>query len=88
MFEELLSEDENTKPTHHPKIMIAENRETDHDYILTRIDSLLEDLYSYSEDEMVQELRELVPEYQTSNGRYSKPQKVQDLFPTEQEHSA
>jgi len=73
LYEELLTSAEKTKATHHPKIKKANVEQIDGDSVLSRIDRLLEDLYSYSSEEVVQIIRGLIPEYQSSNGKFKEP---------------
>lgn len=65
LFEELLSDRESTKPTHHPKIMIAEVNYECTDRNHNDIFALIQHCYT-SEDraEILRYLERLVPEYQ------------------------
>ena len=71
LFEELLTKEEDTLPTHHPKIKIARVEKSGGPQLLSKIDKLLEDLYSFSKKEIVLSIRELVPEYTCANGKYN-----------------
>lgn len=70
LYEELLSTKENAKPTHHPKIMIAQVREYDYEVARQNEDDLL--LLSYSQDDMaiVKKMKEIVPEYKSQVSKY------------------
>jgi FlaA1/EpsC-like NDP-sugar epimerase len=70
LFEELLSDNERTVPTHNPKIKIARIKEINLNQTFQKIVYLLEDLYSLTEQEVFQRICELVPEYKTSNKKY------------------
>lgn len=70
LYEELLANDENTIPTHHKKILIAKVAEVEKEYVLNEINHLLSNLYKYSNLEVVNKFRDLVPEYKTSNKVY------------------
>ena len=75
-YEELLSDKENTIPTHHPKIKIAQVEKIDYTGIIIRIDALLKSLYTLSDQDVVDFFREIVPEYGSSNELYNgKPVK-------------
>lgn len=63
LFEELLTDKEANIPTHHPKILIARVEELDGPVVLAKIDSLLDSVYAYSRQEIIEIMRELVPEY-------------------------
>ena len=70
IFEELLADGENTKPTYHEKIMIAKWKS--HDAILEG--SLLEELCTLGPTtqniEIVSKIKDLVPEYVPNNTLY------------------
>jgi len=76
LYEELLTEKENTLPTHHPKIRIARVEKFDHSVLLSKIDILVKNVYLLSGQEVVELFREIVPEYKSSNRIYNgKPVK-------------
>jgi len=70
LYEELLTEKETTLPTHHPKISKAKveaiNKST-----LKLIDGLLKNLYSLSQQEVIDLIGKIVPEYRCANIKYS-----------------
>ncbi len=70
LYEELLTNKEITLPTHHPKIKIAQVEILNNREMLSKISKLLSDLYSYSEQEVVDICREFVPEFQSNNEQY------------------
>jgi len=76
LYEELLTDLEKTIPTHHDKIRKAHVEEVDGDLVLEKIDSLLGDLYSLSNEEVVHLMKDLIPEYHTTNGKFKLKQKV------------
>ncbi|MBE0675781.1 MAG: hypothetical protein IH591_14065, partial [Bacteroidales bacterium] len=59
-------------PTHHPKIHKAHVEEINAKAVLSVIDKLLKELYSYSNDEVVQVMKDLIPEYHSTNGKFKK----------------
>ena len=71
LYEEVLSNDENTKPSFHEKIRIASVREYDYDTVCKDIDELI--VISHGEDDMatVKKMKEIVPEYKSNNSIYS-----------------
>ncbi|HOS71368.1 MAG TPA: nucleoside-diphosphate sugar epimerase/dehydratase [Bacteroidales bacterium] len=71
LVEELLTDKEITKETHHPKIRIANVEPIDEFEILSKIDFLLQNLYSLTRKEAVKLISEIVPEYKSSNVRYN-----------------
>ena len=72
LFEELLTDEENTLPTHHPKIKIARVKELDGPDLMSKVDAVLSNLYGLSKQEIVILIRELVPEYTCNNGKYNE----------------
>ncbi len=63
LFEELFNDDEPKLPTHHPKISIAQVADIDSETILIRIENILSALYKMSEEEVIREMKEIVPGY-------------------------
>ena len=71
LYEELLATKENTKPTSHDKIMIAEVREYDYQDISDDIDALIASSYEYDTMKIVAKMKDLVPEFKSLNSKYS-----------------
>lgn len=71
LYEELLTQKENTLPTHHPKIKIAKVEDFNNKTLLSRINTLLSDLYNLSNHQVADTLKEMVPEYKSNNGNYN-----------------
>ena len=71
LYEELLASKENTKPTSHDKIMIAEVREYDYEDISDDIDALIRSSYEFDSMKTVAYMKDLVPEFKSLNSRYS-----------------
>lgn len=72
LFEELLTDKENTLPTHHPKIKIAKVEKVKGSAHLKSIDEMLSNLYTLTNQDVVDSIKKLVPEYLCSSGKYSK----------------
>lgn len=70
LYEELLSDMEKTKPTHHPKIRIASVREYDYDEAKQHEDELYKLSYSYDAMRVVKKMKEIVPEFKSHFSRY------------------
>ena len=70
LYEELLSTKENTKPTHHPKILIASVREYDYSTACRNEERLLNASYSFNDMEIVRIMKEIVPEYKSQCSKY------------------
>ena len=71
LYEELLLQKENTKPTHHPKIMIADVHTADYEYVNYLILSIKESLRDNQEIEMIRKLKGLIPEFKSAVSRFS-----------------
>lgn len=72
LYEEVLNEAENTKPTFHEKIRIANVREYDYNDVSKQIDDLVAISRQYNDMETVQKMKEIVPEYKSNNSIYEK----------------
>ena len=70
LFEELLSNRENTIPTHHEKIMIAKVHEYSYDEINKYVELFTDLVNDRNELKMVALMKELVPEYKSNYSRY------------------
>lgn len=74
LYEELLNNEENTKPTYHEKIMIGEVREVEHDVISIGINGLVGCAFDASKDKMevVRQMKVLVPEFKSNESIFEK----------------
>lgn len=72
LYEELLSNEENTIKTHHPKIMIAKVNTKEIETIRCEVNSLI-DLFNHQNNfDIVQKMKNIVPEFKSNNSVYSK----------------
>jgi len=71
LYEELLATKENTKPTSHDKIMIANVREYDFADVKDVIDRLIKSSFDFDSMATVRDMKELVPEFKSLNSQYS-----------------
>ena len=69
LYEELLSKEENTVPTHHPKILIAKVRNSDYETKID-IDTLIQLFDSQNNIEIVKLMKKIVPEYISNNSEF------------------
>ena len=72
LYEEVLNAKENTKPTFHNKIRIAEVREYDYEEVSCQINELIELSKQYDDMATVKKMKEIVPEYKSNNSKYEK----------------
>lgn len=72
LYEELLNSEENTLPTHHPQIKIAKVRSYDLEAMRQEVEQLISLFDSQNNDDLVQKLKQIVPEYKSKNSEFSK----------------
>ncbi|GAA4444611.1 nucleoside-diphosphate sugar epimerase/dehydratase [Ravibacter arvi] len=72
LYEELLSDEESTLPTHHPKIMVARMKPSVYYEVKQEMDRVSATLSGMSQEEVVQFLKFMVPEYISKNSPYEK----------------
>ena len=72
LYEEVLNEEEGTKPSFHKKIRIAEVREYDYEQVKKDIDQLIEISKHYDNMATVRKMKEIVPEYKSNNSIYEQ----------------
>lgn len=72
LYEELLATKENTKPTHHPKIMVAQVREYHYDLALQNEIELHELSKGFDDMAIVKKMKEIVPEFKSQNSKYQE----------------
>ena len=72
LYEELLNDLENTLPTHHSKIMIANVREYDFKTVEAHINQLVNLTKNQNEREIVLKMKELVPEFKSNNSVFEE----------------
>lgn len=70
LYEELLSTEENTKPSFHEKIRIAEVREYEYEDVERDIDEIVRIAGTYDAMAIVGKMKEMVPEYKSNNSIY------------------
>lgn len=70
LFEEVLSDAEQNKPTSHPKIMVAKVREYPFDEALKNEEELYNLSFTYDDMAIVKKMKEIVPEYKSRQSKY------------------
>lgn len=71
LYEEVLSNNENTLPSFHKKIRVAKVREYDYNKVEQQIEHLVATAYTYQDMDVVREMKSIVPEYHPNNTAYS-----------------
>ena len=72
LYEELLADQENTIPTHHPQIMIGKIRKYEMDEINEKIKILTANPSANDNYSLVSQIKVLVPEFKSQNSEYAK----------------
>ena len=70
LYEEVLSDKEQTKPTIHPKIMIAAVSEYDYQSVVENEARLYEASFTFDDMAIVKIMKEIVPEYKSKQSKY------------------
>lgn len=70
LYEEVLTDTEQTKPTVHPKIKVASVREYQYDEALKNEEELHELSFTYDDMKIVKKMKEIVPEYKSRQSKY------------------
>ena len=70
LYEEVLNDQEITKPTFNAKIKIAQVREYDYEKAKVEIQALIDQSYLYDDMETVRKMKAIVPEYKSQHSKY------------------
>jgi FlaA1/EpsC-like NDP-sugar epimerase len=70
LYEELLNDTSKTLPTHHEKIMIAQEVYDDFTHLKIYTDDLIDAAGTYSNDEIVFKMKQIVPEFISMNSGF------------------
>ena len=80
LYEELLNNAENTRPTYHEKILIADVREYDFDEVIKKIDRLIACARQHYTLETVQFMKDMVPEFVSNNIAYEVVNQAKNIL--------
>lgn len=78
LYEEVLNENENTLPSFHKKIRIAQVRSYEYDDAERELEELRDISLKYDDMETVRKMKEIVPEYVSKHSRYEVLDKVEE----------
>ena len=70
LYEELLNDTSTTLPTHHEKIMIAQDMYSDCSSFTLAIDELILSAHRYSSNDIVAIMKKIVPEFKSMNSNF------------------
>lgn len=72
LYEELLTNNENTMPTHHSKITIGKFDEYNYKELEAKIQELIKLISNGNNEDIVSKMKSIVPEYKSKNSIYEK----------------
>jgi hypothetical protein len=72
----MLSTDENTLPTYHPKILIAKVNVPGYSYMEIQMNLMADLLEVGDNNELVSKIKDVIPEYKSNNSVFEKLDKV------------
>ena len=70
LYEELLNNKESTVPTHHPKILIAQVRNVEHQFLKSELERTIELNYTLNEFDLVKVMKKIVPEFVSNSSKF------------------
>ncbi|MCD4725130.1 MAG: polysaccharide biosynthesis protein [Bacteroidales bacterium] len=76
LYEELLNDEENTLPTHHPQIMIARERKFNLDTVSQQVSALISFPDTTDGFSIVKIMKEIAPEFKSQNSVYERLDKT------------
>ncbi|CAM3396017.1 polysaccharide biosynthesis protein [Aquirufa ecclesiirivi] len=76
LYEELLNNNENTLPTHHPKILIAKVNTPSYSYMEIQSNELEHILEHGTSNQLVSKIKDIIPEYKSNNSVFEQLDKV------------
>ncbi|MGM1056646.1 MAG: polysaccharide biosynthesis protein [Bacteroidota bacterium] len=79
LYEELLTEECKTVPTHHKKIMIGIDKVQDYDQINEKILKIIKSAHKLKNNKVVAKLKDLIPEFISNNSTYESLDKPVSL---------
>ncbi|MCO4806889.1 MAG: polysaccharide biosynthesis protein [Flavobacteriales bacterium] len=85
LYEELLNDEENTLPTHHKKIMIANVREYDFEVVSAHISELIGMFDEQDNFKIVAKMKQMVPEFLSRNSIYEELDESSEIDDTPKE---
>ncbi len=76
LYEELLNNEENTLPTHHPQILIGKVKEYEYIQVLKDINELIQLMETQDNKRIVTKMKEMVPEFISNNSEFEELDKI------------
>lgn len=79
LYEELLNNEEEVIPTHHKKILVAKTVEYDFYVVNKSIDELLQQAFQNIDENVVRQMKRIVPEYISKNSIYQSFDEIRQV---------
>lgn len=70
LYEEVLNDEELTKPTFHPKIKIATIRDEEYTSVNEAVVNLQSNSFTFDDMKIVKQMKEIVPEFVSKHSKY------------------
>lgn len=78
LYEELLTDECKTLPTHHRKIMIGVDKVQDYERVNEKVITIIKSAHKLKNDKVVAKLKDLIPEFISNNSSYERLDKVRE----------
>ncbi len=78
LYEELLTDECKTLPTHNKKIMIGVDKVQDYEQINDKVIAIIKSAHKLKNDKVVAKLKDLIPEFISNNSSYERLDKVSE----------
>ncbi len=78
LYEELLHNEENSLPTHHPQILIAKVKANEYSLVSRYVKELIELGTKHNDMQLVQKMKQIVPEFISNNSVYEQLDKTSE----------
>ncbi|QED36542.1 polysaccharide biosynthesis protein [Antarcticibacterium arcticum] len=76
LYEELLTDECKTLPTHHKKIMIGVDKVQDYEIINEKVENIIKSAHKFKNDKVVAKLKDLIPEFISNNSSFERLDRV------------
>ena len=76
LYEELLTDECKTLPTHHKKIMIGVDKVQDYEQINEKVENIIKSAHKFKNDKVVAKLKDLIPEFISNNSSYERLDRI------------
>lgn len=78
LYEELLTKESKTLPTHHKKIMIGVDKVQNYELINEKVVAIIKSAHKLKNDKVVAKLKDLIPEFISNNSSYERLDRINE----------